>query len=120
MKEIWKPIEGFEELYAISNLARVKSFYANKIRILKLNITKGGYLTVGLCKDGKNKTHYVHHLVWDHFGDCPRNGHKQLVDHRDEDKLNPRIDNLQLLTNRQNSIKYCRTQKYSLVASMKK
>jgi len=94
--EQWKQIDGFENLYEISNEGRVLSIRSSKV--LKNNISAKGYYIVRLPK----KTCYVHHLVWDAFGIEPRNGHILQIDHKDNDKRNNRIENLQLLTTRQN------------------
>lgn len=73
--ERWLPVAGFEGLYSVSNLGRVRreskvvsrkstSGYrvAEKIMSPGAGI-KSGYLIVNLSKDGKTSTHYVHHLV---------------------------------------------------------
>lgn len=122
MQETWKNVVGYEGLYEISNHGRVKSldksWVAGKGRIFnkpetirKPGLNSRGYLHVKLCKEGKRKIITIHTLVWDHFGNKPRNGHKLQVDHRDNNKLNNRIDNLQLLTPRQNVSKHYKTQK---------
>ena len=112
MKEIWKPIENYEDLYEISNYGYVKSLHWGRKRILKANLTGKGYFYIRLCKNGKQKMYKMSHLVWDHFGDKPRNGHLLQVDHIKE-KWNDRIDNLQLLSNRQNVSKWHKAQKTS-------
>jgi len=66
---------------------------------------------VALYKEAKYKTCKIHHLVWGAFGDKLRDGMKLQVDHKDENKTNNCIDNLQLLTNRQNTTKYHRTKR---------
>ena len=63
MKEIWRDIEGYYNLYKISNLGRVKSFWYSKERLLKARKHTNGYLRVALCKDGKKKFYSVHRLV---------------------------------------------------------
>jgi len=115
-----KPINGFEGLYSISNygyaISEAKKWITGTGRvcrkdktILVNNINSRGYITIVLTNKGKHKTNMLHHLVWDHFGDQPRNGRILQVDHKDEDKLNTRIDNLQLLTQRENIAKYFKT-----------
>ncbi len=105
MKEIWKSIKSYEGLYELSNYGYVKSlkrkWVLNDI-ILKAGLDINGYFYVILCKSGKVKAHKISLFVWDHFGDRPRNGRKLQVDHIDNNRQNDRIDNLQLLTNRQN------------------
>ena len=112
MKEIFKNITGYETRYQISNLGNVKSLRKNLVLRPQINSCK--YIVVSLWKEGDNKkTHSVHHLVWDAFGDSPRNGRKLQVDHIDNNKHNNRVDNLQLLTNRENSIKYFKSVKHT-------
>ena len=126
MQEIWKDVKGYEKSYQISNLGNVKSLYrkinnANGFRyvkeiILKQGLNTFGYPLVGLSKGNNNTSISVHLLVWDHFGNGKRNGKKIQVDHIDNNKLNNNINNLQLLTLRQNvskSKKLCnKTSKY--------
>lgn len=104
MEEIWKDIKGYEGLYQVSNLGRVKSLpklkktptstFMTKERIKKANLCKG-YLRVGLRKKGKTKSYFVHCLVAQAFlGEA--NG--LTVNHKDENKLNNRADNLEYMT----------------------
>lgn len=60
MKEIWKTIPKYPN-YQISNLGRVRSKYSDKI--LKLTITRYGYVTVILYKNKKAYYNRVHRLV---------------------------------------------------------
>lgn len=113
LQEIWKPIKGYEGLYEISNFGRVVSLEREwtpglggirtkpKTQLAPRNWR--GYSCVALCKNGKVKQSSIHLLVWDHFGDKARNDYKLQVDHIDENKKNNCINNLQLLTNRQNT-----------------
>jgi hypothetical protein len=103
--EEWKKINGYED-YEISNLGRVISYKRYpEGKLLNLRIDIFGYRSAFLFKNGKSKTFKVHILVWEHFGVGDRDGYKIVVDHKDNDKLNNRIDNLQLLTNRENRTK---------------
>lgn len=105
MEEIWEDIAGYKGLYQISNYGRVKSFIRQSPQILHYIFSSKGYYKVRLTKNGTEKRFYVHLLVWDTFGDRPRNNTKIVVDHIDENKLNNCISNLQLLSNRANIIK---------------
>lgn len=119
MEEVWKDINGYEGLYQISNLGRVKSLSRNvergegklsiREKIKHLGTDGGGYSNVCLYINNKAKRLIVHTLVWDAFGDRPRNGRLLQVDHIDNNKANNKIDNLQLLTNRQNVTKSAQT-----------
>jgi len=102
MIEEWKNIDGYAGLYKISNVGNVLSLKSNKI--LKHSIRRG-YHIVGLRFASKLKFHSVHILAWDHFGDKERQGTALQVDHIDSNKNNNAIDNLQLLTGLQNTLK---------------
>jgi hypothetical protein len=112
--EQWKPIKGYEGYYEISNFGKIKSlrkFFTDssgrnqgkKERILVLGLNGNGYLGCHLSKENKTFMYRVHLLVWDYFGEGQRDDLQ--VDHKDDDKLNNRIDNLQLLTARENTTK---------------
>lgn len=101
MIEKWININGYNGDYKISNLGRVMSYKANKSgKLMKLSISDTGYYKVNLRLDGKVINNTIHNLVWDHFGKGTRNGFVLVVGHIDGNKLNNRIDNLQLLTHR--------------------
>ena len=108
MKEIYKDIKGYEG-YQVSNMGNVKSLKGKRERILKEGLTgKVGnqYLAINLCKNGKAKTFKVHQLVCIAFLNHVPNGSKGLVaDHRNNNPLDNRLDNLQLITHRLNSSK---------------
>lgn len=91
MKEIWRDIEGFCGCYQVSNMGRVKSLKFGKERILKAK-KDYGYLRIGLRKDGKKNFYMIHRLVALAFLPNPYN--LPQVNHKDEDKTNNRVDNL--------------------------
>ena len=96
MQEIWRDIEGYEGLYQVSNIRRVKSLNYNrsgKERALKQQKNKGGYLWVWLHKDGEKKHCLIHRLVAQAFISNPENFSE--VNHIDEDKTNNCIENLE-------------------------
>lgn len=97
--EIWRDIKGYEGLYQVSNEGRVKSL-KRKI-ILKQQTIKGGYLRVHLWKNGKCKHKIVSVLVYETFiGDIPED---LQVNHKDENKSNNKVENLNLLTSQDNN-----------------
>lgn len=106
MNEIWKDIQGYEGLYQVSNLGNIKSmarshkFGKLKEKIKNLNPIRNGYLQVCLCKDGKKKPFMVHRLVAKHF---LKNFDKDLdVNHKDCNKKNNNVNNLEMVTRKEN------------------
>lgn len=97
MKETWKDIKGYEGLYKISNLGRIK----NKRNKFKYPPTMdNGYKKVVLYKNGVLKNHLVHRLVWMTFnGEIPND---MQVNHIDENKENNCLWNLELMTPKEN------------------
>lgn len=105
MQEEFRPVKGYEEVYEVSNLGRVKSLGNNKARrekILKPSLVGGGYPRVVLSKHKAQKPYYVHTLVAIAFLNHKPNGHEIVVDHIDNIKTNNKSNNLQLLTQREN------------------
>lgn len=100
MNESWKDIEGYEGLYQVSNCGRVKSLKFGKEKFLKLRKYGRGYLSVDLCKDGKVKPFKVHGLVAIAF--IPNTENKPQVNHKDENKENNCVWNLEWCTNQYN------------------
>lgn len=100
MEEIWKDIKGYEGLYQISSFGRVKSFYANREKILKFKNNKSGYLYAQLCGKGKNKYYRVHRLVASAF--IPNIKKFKEVNHKDGDKTNNYVSNLDWCSMRMN------------------
>ena len=98
MKEIWKDIEGYEGLYMVSSLGRIRTTKTQKIR--KLVHNPKGYLMVKLCKNGVSKGYSVHRIVCETFIPNPYN--LPQVNHKDENKENNNVDNLEWCTNEYN------------------
>ena len=99
MKEIiWKPIKGYEDLYEIDNCGVVRN--KRTLRLLKLCVSKKGYICVGLHKNGVEKKFKIHRLVAEAFIKNPLN--KKEVNHIDENKQNNNVDNLEFVTRREN------------------
>lgn len=105
MQETWKDIKGYEGLYQVSNIGNIKNIKRNKL--LKLNTHKQGYNVVNLCKCGKVKKYLVHRLVAEAF--IPNTENKPQVNHIDGNKKNNNIDNLEFVTNSENTIHAYRT-----------
>ena len=100
--EHWKAIAGFEGLYEVSDLGRVKSLKYGKEKILKPWKDTYCYLKVSLRKDGHIKHLFVHRLVADAFIQNPNN--LETVNHRDEDKTNNVASNLEWMSREDNII----------------
>ena len=118
MREIWKDIKGYEGLYRVSNLGKVKSLdrfihYKNGVNKFHkgklLTIHKNDYLFVRLYKKSIPKTKYIHKLIAEAFIPNPNNYPE--VNHKDENKLNNSIDNLEWCTIAYNNSYGSRTQK---------
>ena len=93
MTEIWRDIEGYKGLYQISNKGRVKSLKWGKERILKLHDDGHGYYQIILCNDCVRKTFKLHRLVALAFIPNPNN--LPEINHRDENKKNNCVENLE-------------------------
>ena len=115
MQEIWKDIPNYEEIYQVSNLGNVKSLsrenYSgkgmkiSKERILKQHLDNRYYYQVKLYKDKKLKTFKVHKLVAMAFLNHTPCGYKLVVDHINDNSLDNRIENLQVVSQRDNAFK---------------
>lgn len=97
MQETWKAVQGYEGLYEVSDLGRVRSLnylHSGEVKIMKPSKQRKGYLQVNLYKNGIAKKHKVHRLValafvegYDLF--------KNQVNHINEDKTDNRAVNLE-------------------------
>lgn len=104
--EVWKPIPNYEGYYEVSNVGKVRSVtrtiidskgrqFTRKGKELSPGL-KNGYLRVTLSKDGINKDIYIHRLVATVFLPNPNN--LPVINHKDENKLNNCIENLEWCT----------------------
>ena len=127
--EVWRDIKGYEGYYQISDFQRIKSIERmvkhwrgglrrENEKILKQVIDSKGYLCVSLSKNGKSKRKKIHQLIAEAFMNHIIDRYSVIVDHIDNNKLNNKIDNLQLISPRENvskDIKGC-SSKYTGVA----
>lgn len=113
-----KNIKCYEGLYQVSNLGRIKSLSRTvyqynymakkdikitfKEKIRKPRMSKDGYYIINLNKDGKMTTYRVHRLVGEQFVENKEN--KPYINHKDGNKLNNNVDNLEWCTAKENSI----------------
>lgn len=104
---IWIPVKDYEEYYQISNTGLVKSLKRtwitgrNIVRhkeetILKPVLRREGYYCVSLVKNGVVSQRYIHRLVAEHF--LPNKNPKLIVNHKDGNKLNNSIENIEWCT----------------------
>lgn len=103
-EEIWKDIPNYEGIYQASNLGRVKSLkrpYGLKEKILKPQINDSGYYRVELWKQSIGKHYKVHRLVWEAFNGSIPEGLQ--VNHINEIKTDNRLENLNLMTCKENN-----------------
>lgn len=132
LEEIWEDVPNYKGLYQISSFGRARSLPREWVsgrgtrrkhngKILKQSKNGRGYYHVTLSKEGKVKTKKIHQLVAMAFL-----GHKPddhlVCDHINNDKLNNRVSNLQLITQRENTSKdkIGYTSKYTGVSWSKK
>lgn len=99
-KEIWKEVCGYEGLYHVSNLGRVKSTVCKKYHILKPTLSCNGYHQVSLYVNGCSKTFFIHRLLMLSFIPNPEN--KPHVNHIDSNTINNNLDNLEWCTRSEN------------------
>lgn len=95
----YRAIKGYEKNYEIDVDGNIRSLSSNKI--LKTGISKKGYKIVSLWRDGKGTTKYVHRLVAETF--LPMKKDKKIINHKDGNKLNNNINNLEWVTYSENN-----------------
>ena len=96
-----KDIKGYEGIYGITSCGKVWSYRRKKFLTPIAN--EKGYLIVNLCKDGKVKKYMIHRLLAEAY--IPNPDNLPQVDHIDNDKTHNYVNNLQWITNRDNSRK---------------
>ena len=101
--EIYKDVVGYEGVYQVSNLGNVKSFRYGKERQMKQSKDSSGYLVIGIRLNNVPKIRRVHQLVAESFLNHTRCGYKLVVNHIDFNKTNNKLDNLEIVTQRENS-----------------
>lgn len=105
MDEIWKDIKNYEGLYQVSNFGNVRSLgnglsNNSKNKLLKV-FNRRKYVGVQLCKNSIKKKYMVHRLVYEAFvGEIPDG---MQVNHINEDKTDNRLENLNLMTPKENT-----------------
>lgn len=98
-KEIWKPIEGYERIYAISSCGNVRSFH-DGMNLLIPRRKKSGYLFVCLSKNNIQRYFHIHRLVGKAF--IPNPDKKPQINHKNGIKDDNRVENLEWNTHAEN------------------
>ena len=96
--EEWRKIKGYEGIYSVSNIGNIRNDQTNKI--LSKYVSHKGYEVIYLCNKGKRKNMKVHRLVAIAF--IPNVENKPQVNHKDGNKLNNNVDNLEWVTCKEN------------------
>ena len=97
MNEQWKPITGWEDLYAVSSLGRFKNIQRGKLR--KTRVVPEGYHQIVLTRNGKQTVLAAHRVVAQEFIGF---SDKPDVNHKDGDKSNNAVSNLEWSTKKEN------------------
>jgi hypothetical protein len=98
---MWKDIEGYEGLYQVSDQGQVQRILADGTA-KPVKPRDGVYLTVSLSKNSKATTFNIHRLVAEAF--LPRQQHQDEVNHKDGNKHNNRLENLEWVTKKENLV----------------
>lgn len=117
--EEWRPVKGFEGLYEVSNLGRVRSLdriikrrngnIVYKGKILKQQIKKKKRYGIILTKNYNRRNFMVHRLVAEAF--IPNPKHLETINHKDENTFNNNVNNLEWMTQRENILYGTRTER---------
>ncbi|MBN2661602.1 MAG: HNH endonuclease [Tannerellaceae bacterium] len=111
-KEIWKDVAGYEGLYQVSNLGRVKSIprkvtngtggeFFTKPKIMNRHKDTSGYHAIALCKNSKMKKTKLHRIIAKAF--IPNPDNKPQVDHINGIRTDNRLSNLRWVTPSENN-----------------
>ena len=113
--EIWKPVKGFEKLYEISNFGKVRN---NRGLIMKTYIINSGYEAIKFTVKNKRFNFLIHRLVLENFKPTTN---PLLIEgnHKDENKLNNFVDNLEWVTSKQNKQYSIKSGRYDKIKETK-
>lgn len=102
MEEIWKDVVGFEGLYEVSNLGRCRKITNFGYKIVGHISCQTGYVRIKqVNEEGQNKWYNIHRFVAQSF--IPNSDNKCCVNHKDFNRANNNIENLEWVTTRENS-----------------
>ena len=108
--DFWKYVKNYEGLYEVSSTGKVRNIRNDKNNLIKTRIDRAGYLRLGLSKDNIKSTHLVHRLVAEAF--IPNPDNLPQVNHKDENKQNNCVDNLEWCDAKYNTNYGTRIEKY--------
>lgn len=100
-ESVWKDIKGYEGCYQVNDVGEVRSLKSGEPKVLKTTLAGRGYKSVCLCMNGHSTRTYIHRLVAETFLDNPEN--KPTVNHKDGNKLNNHVDNLEFMSYSENN-----------------
>lgn len=106
MTEEWRPVLGFEGVYSASSEGRIRRDLtrtsAKAGKIMAQRKAKDGYWMTALSRNGRSRCKFVHRVVYEAFHG--KLGPGLVVNHKDGDKSNARLDNLEAMTHKQNTL----------------
>ena len=108
----YRAIKGYEDIYVVSeygDVLRIKKYLNSKDTPLVQYLTKDGYMQVTLCKNNIKQSYRVHRLVAEAF--VPKLKGKNIVNHKDENKLNNHYSNLEWCDEKYNTNYGCGIEK---------
>ena len=101
---MWKDIKGYEGVYQVSDEGEIKRFFkTGREKIIKGTLTSG-YPSICLSVDNQQKAFYIHRLVAEAFIDKPRTDIPLEVNHKDGNRQNNKVENLEWVTLRENQL----------------
>lgn len=119
--EIWVKIKNYEN-YEVSNLGTIRSLKFGKVKNLKPILSSNGYLMINLYNNKKGKRIYIHQIVAIAFLNHSPCGKSLVVNHKNFNRTDNRVENLEVITQRENTNKkhLNSTSKYTGVSWHKK
>jgi hypothetical protein len=113
-KEEWSDLPGYEGFYEVSTKGNIKSLERTCVSpkgirkvpavILRPRLKVSGYLSIGIQKEGVRKFYNVHQLVAMAFLGHVPNGHKDVINHKNSVKDDNRLENIEIVDVRYNTV----------------
>lgn len=112
MEEIWKAVPSEYKLYKVSNFGNIQVFYNGAWTSKQTKITKEGYMVARVSRHKKKVELRIHRLVAEAFIPNPNN--KPYINHKDGNRCNNHVDNLEWVTPLENTHHAMRRGKYAV------